>query len=129
MAEIRRDNAGIENVGFLRYSCLATDNHVLLEGKTKFRGVKPITLLALAPVLLWILPHQSLDKDTELELPARPPFHWGMLRKLWIDLAPNNSDLQAFNLDTLKTHLNVVYKYSMACPPPHYQNIWETKRR
>lgn len=52
-----------------------------------------------------------------------------MLRKLWIDLAPNNSDLQAFNLDTLKTHLNLVYKCSMAWGYPYYQNTWETETR
>lgn len=84
-----------------------TDNHSPSEGKARFPGAKIVT-----PSRPWhqsypgILPSLPLGKDTELEFPVPFFFSLGPLRKSWSGLHPNNSDLQAFNMEFLKLFLS-----------------------
>lgn len=82
-----------------------TDNQSPSEGKARFLGAKIVT-----PSRPWhqayigILPSLPLGKDTELEFPVPFFFSLGPLRKSWSSLHPNNSDLQAFNMEFLKLY-------------------------
>lgn len=89
-----------------------TDNHSPSEGKARFPAKNRTPSRPWHQSYIGILQSLPLGKDTELEFSVPFFFSLGPLRKSWGGLHPNNSELEAFNMEFLKLYfkLNLVHK-------------------